>query len=76
MSAAVASVSAHVSPRRRWLIMALILIPVFIGALDLTIANADEFQNGAGAGIAQSRLGELDDPRVAAAAIAKARRDG
>lgn len=29
-----------VSKRRRWVIMALILIPVFIGALDLTIVSA------------------------------------
>src|SRR5262245_52749937 len=29
-----------VSSRRRWIIMALILIPVFIGALDLTIVSA------------------------------------
>src|SRR5260221_5181908 len=34
--------TAHqvISTRRRWLIMALILIPVFIGALDLTIVSA------------------------------------
>src|SRR5437868_8561883 len=36
MSATVQSVSRH----RRWIIMALILIPVFIGALDLTIVSA------------------------------------
>ncbi len=35
------NVSARpVSRRRRWVIMALILIPVFIGALDLTIVSA------------------------------------
>jgi MFS family permease len=31
---------AAISPRRRWTVMALILIPVFIGALDLTIVSA------------------------------------
>src|SRR3954464_14169448 len=36
MSGTVQSVSSH----RRWIIMALILIPVFIGALDLTIVSA------------------------------------
>src|SRR5260221_1659684 len=34
--------TAHqvITTRRRWLIMVLILIPVFIGALDLTIVSA------------------------------------
>src|SRR5947199_9167076 len=36
MSATAQSVSRH----RRWIIMALILIPVFIGTLDLTIVSA------------------------------------
>jgi MFS family permease len=40
MSAVVKSASESVSPRRRWIIMALVLIPVFIGALDLTIVSA------------------------------------
>src|SRR5438445_8074446 len=46
------------------------------GSLDLAIADADEFQDGSGSGVPQSRLGELDDPRVAAAAFAKAWCDG
>jgi MFS family permease len=32
--------AATISPRRRWTILILILIPVFIGALDLTIVSA------------------------------------
>src|SRR3954468_1129666 len=34
------SMTSPISMRRRWIIMALILIPVFIGALDLTIVSA------------------------------------
>src|SRR5947209_12357060 len=30
----------HVSERRRWVVLSLVLIPVFIGALDLTIVSA------------------------------------
>jgi MFS family permease len=37
---AMAQTAETVSPRRRWTVMALILIPVFIGALDLTIVSA------------------------------------
>src|SRR5258708_10815278 len=40
MSMARQAQPAAISNRRRWLIMALILIPVFIGALDLTIVSA------------------------------------
>src|SRR5258708_7233779 len=39
MMAATSSTST-LSVRRRWLILVLILVPVFIGALDLTIVSA------------------------------------
>lgn len=33
-------INAHLSERRRWLIIALVLVPVFVGSIDLTIISA------------------------------------
>lgn len=33
-------INAHLTERRRWLIIALVLVPVFVGSLDLTIISA------------------------------------
>jgi len=33
-------INAHLTERRRWLIIALVLVPVFVGSIDLTIVSA------------------------------------
>ncbi|MDW8299933.1 MAG: MFS transporter [Anaerolineae bacterium] len=35
-----APINAHLTERRRWLIIALVLVPVFVGSIDLTIVSA------------------------------------
>src|SRR5262245_16885942 len=45
-----------------------------LAALDDAVANAHEFQNGPGAGIAQPRLGQPHDAGVAARTVHEPRR--